>query len=92
MAEDDTRSRGTVRWFDDQNGYGFISPDNGDKDLFVHQSAIRSKDFRTLQEGSDEMVTELEEEATTVVMVSEATEAEVELDLTGMERQWEEWW
>lgn len=42
---------GTVKWFNDQKGYGFITPDDGSSDLFVHHSDIKSDGFRTLQEG-----------------------------------------
>ena len=44
-------SRGTVKWFSNQKGYGFITPDEGGEDLFVHYSNIESDGFRTLQEG-----------------------------------------
>jgi len=42
---------GTVKWFDESKGYGFIAPSDGSKDVFVHHSAIAGAGFRTLLEG-----------------------------------------
>jgi CspA family cold shock protein len=44
-------ARGTVKWFSEEKGYGFISPEEGGEELFVHYTAIEGSGFRSLKEG-----------------------------------------
>lgn len=58
--------QGTVKWFNSQKGFGFIQPDNGGKDVFVHISAVERAGLRTLNEGQKvnyDIVTERGREA-----------------------------
>jgi CspA family cold shock protein len=65
---------GTVKWFNDSKGYGFISPDGSDKDLFVHHTAISGSGFKSLSEGAkvefDEAMGDKGPQATNVVQLS----------------------
>lgn len=52
MGVTDVRQLGTVKWFHAQRGYGFIRPDTGGEDVFVHHTKIRMAGYRTLEEGA----------------------------------------
>ena len=45
------RTKGTVKWFNAEKGFGFITPEDGQRDCFVHHTAIQTEGFRTLNEG-----------------------------------------
>jgi len=52
-TEDDSNMpTGTVKWFSDEKGFGFITPDEGSRDLFVHHTAISADGYRSLSEGA----------------------------------------
>ena len=46
-------AKGKVKWFNDQKGYGFVTPEDGSKDLFVHYQEIKGEGFKTLSEGQE---------------------------------------
>ena len=45
-------SKGTVKWFDNSKGFGFITPEGADKDVFVHHTAIQGEGYKSLDEGA----------------------------------------
>jgi len=49
----ETKMKGKVKWFANNKGYGFIAPENGSKDVFVHHSAILGQGYKTLDEGQE---------------------------------------
>jgi cold shock protein len=46
-------AKGKVKWFSNQKGYGFITPEEGDQDIFVHHTAIQGDGYKTLEEGQE---------------------------------------
>jgi cold shock protein len=51
QEEQQMRTTGIVKWFNDAKGFGFITPDGGERDCFVHHTAIQAEGFRSLSEG-----------------------------------------
>jgi CspA family cold shock protein len=51
IQDDQDMATGTVKWFNDAKGFGFVTPEDGGKDLFAHFSAIQGSGFKTLKEG-----------------------------------------
>jgi CspA family cold shock protein len=69
-----TMANGTVKWFSDDKGFGFITPDSGSKDLFVHHTGIVGNGYRSLPEGAkvsyDEEAGDMGPKAVNVQLIS----------------------
>jgi len=50
---EETRMNGTVKWFNDSKGFGYVTPEDGSKDCFVHHSAIQGQGFKSLRDGQE---------------------------------------
>lgn len=69
-------STGTVKWFNTTKGYGFIQPDEGGQDIFVHISAVQAAGFKTLEEGETvEFDTDLHNGKTSAINLRKASNA-----------------
>merc|ERR1719453_1405820 len=66
------KSTGTVKWFNSQKGFGFIIPDGGGDDVFVHQSVIKAEGFRSLAEG-ESVEYDLEEQSNGKIAAADVT-------------------
>jgi cold shock CspA family protein len=53
---DGEKKKGVVKWFNNTKGYGFITPDDGSEDIFVHQSAVHADGFRSLSQGESMLI------------------------------------
>jgi cold shock CspA family protein len=72
-AAEEARRTGVVKWFNTEKGFGFIVPDNGDKDVFVHQTNINVEGFRSLADGESVEYDLMEDPQTGKVKAADVT-------------------